>query len=268
MRLFAFGCSFTSFYWPTWADILGQQFDTYHNFGMCATGNEFIFHRLTEAQARYNITANDLVIIQWTNFAREDRYKNGRWVPSGNIFTQEVYPHNWVRDWFDLRGAFLKTSSVIAGATHLLENTGCEFHFTSMMPMAHIDMTKDEFIDTEVQDILTVYKKYYDTIKPSMAGYLFNSLPYCRNPEPIMAKYRSNQKEWREDNHPTPLQHLRYTKEIIIPSLRNNIALDDSIDNFAKKWEEDIRNKKPGFVMNDDGWSAEDRYQKWHGELC
>lgn len=32
-RLFTFGCSFTKFFWPTWADILGQEFDYYENWG-------------------------------------------------------------------------------------------------------------------------------------------------------------------------------------------------------------------------------------------
>ena len=44
-RFFAFGCSFTSYYWPTWADIIGQEFsDRYYNLAMCGAGNEFMFH--------------------------------------------------------------------------------------------------------------------------------------------------------------------------------------------------------------------------------
>jgi hypothetical protein len=63
-RFFAFGCSFTSWHWPTWADIIGKTFieDNYFNFGLCASGNEFAFHKLTEAHARFNITKDDLVI--------------------------------------------------------------------------------------------------------------------------------------------------------------------------------------------------------------
>jgi len=32
-RLFAFGCSFTQYKWPTWADILGKSFDLSYNLG-------------------------------------------------------------------------------------------------------------------------------------------------------------------------------------------------------------------------------------------
>ena len=34
-RLFTFGCSFTQYWWPTWADILGYQHDFYENWGRC-----------------------------------------------------------------------------------------------------------------------------------------------------------------------------------------------------------------------------------------
>ena len=163
-RFFTFGCSFTNFYWPTWADIIGKEFaeKNYHNYGLCATGNEFAFQRLAEVHARYNINQDDLVIICWTNFAREDRYLNGAWKTAGNIFTQSVYPEKWVREWFDLRGALLKTSGVITGATHLLDSTGCEYHFTSMMPMQQINQQDIIFAKLEYQDIFAVYKKYYD----------------------------------------------------------------------------------------------------------
>lgn len=269
-RFFAFGCSFTNFYWPTWADVLGKQFPKhcYYNFGLCATGNEFAFHRLTEAHARYKIGPDDLVIICWTNFAREDRYLNGAWKPAGNIFTQDVYPKQWVKQWFDLRGALLKTSSVIAGATHLLESTGCEYHFTSMMPMNFINTQDSIFLGLEYEDILQVYKLYFDRIKISMVEYLFNSLPYCRNPNPPMVKYQETEKKHHHDNHPNPVQHLQYTQEVLVPALKHEIIIQDDTINWIQQWNNKIYNTKPYFKCSEDGWSFEDRYAKHHGHLC
>ena len=42
-RLFTFGCSFTQYNWPTWADILGRSLHQegweFHNIGRAGTGN-------------------------------------------------------------------------------------------------------------------------------------------------------------------------------------------------------------------------------------
>ena len=33
-RLFTFGCSFTNYAWPTWADFLGLEFEHFENWGV------------------------------------------------------------------------------------------------------------------------------------------------------------------------------------------------------------------------------------------
>ena len=45
-RLFTFGCSVTEFIWPTWADILGREFDYYENWGRVGAGNLYIFNSI------------------------------------------------------------------------------------------------------------------------------------------------------------------------------------------------------------------------------
>jgi hypothetical protein len=169
-----------------------------------------MFYRLTDAHARYNINQDDLVIIQWTNFAREDRYMHGSWQTAGNIFTQQYYPKEWVAQWFDLRGALLKTSGCIAGATHLLQTTGCEFHFHSMMPMQLINEKDELFMGNQYQDIFDVYQQYYDLVNISMVEYLYGSIPICRNPNPAKIKLKDQDSEGVIDHHPTPKQHLKF----------------------------------------------------------
>lgn len=267
-RFFAFGCSFTNFYWPTWADIIGREFPAadYHNYGLCATGNEFAFHRLTEVHARYNINADDLVIVQWTNFAREDRYRDGAW--QTNIFAQNKNSKEWMAQWFDLRGALLKTSSCIAGATHLLETTGCEFHYHSMMPMRQIDQQDTLFTDAEYKDIFAVYQSYYDLINISMVEHLYGSGPKCHNPEPVRIKFREGHKESYIDHHPTPKQHLQYVNEVMLPLLTNPVHISSDTVRWVGDWEDKIRSAVPYFKCSVDGWSFDYRYRKHHGHLC
>ena len=71
-RLFTFGCSYTSFYWPTYADILGVQFDEYQNWGQSGLGNRAIVEKLSECIVNNNITEDDVFIVQWTDFHRHD----------------------------------------------------------------------------------------------------------------------------------------------------------------------------------------------------
>lgn len=265
-RFFAFGCSFTSWHWPTWADIIGQQFSEkdYYNFGICASGNEFAFNRLAEAHARFNIDKDDLVIICWTNFAREDRYINGAWQTAGNIFTQDFYPKEWVKKWFDIKGALIKTSGCIVGASHLLDSTKCTYLFTSMMPMQQIDQFDSLFASKELEDVFTTYQKYYDKIQISMVEHLYGKGNWI-NPEPIKVKFfQTDNCPW-EDHHPTPIQHLRYVDEVIMNNIKN-IDISPATKNWIYDWQSKLTSKEY-HVCDLPGWTFHDRWQKFHARM-
>jgi hypothetical protein len=204
MRLFTFGCSFTKYKWPTWADILGKSFEVSYNFGQEAAGNRYIFHCLVDSIVKQNISKNDLVIVQWTNFARKDTF-DGKWQHSGN---------NWD---MDLESAYRETSGIIASATQLLDAIGCKYIFTSMMPIGWLNDADPLFADIKVNHINKKYEEYHKLIKISMVEHLFNSLPICRNPDPGI----------NGDHHPTPKQHLRYVDDVIAKEL--NIAISEKV---------------------------------------
>ena len=83
-RFFAFGCSFTSYMWPTWADLISMEIPNSYNYGKPGGGNVFIFQQFVEANVRYKFNQDDLVILCWTNVAREDRYVH-KWLSPGNM---------------------------------------------------------------------------------------------------------------------------------------------------------------------------------------
>jgi hypothetical protein len=76
MAFFAFGCSFTNYSWPTWADMIGKEFESYENWGKSGGGNQFIFNSLMECVVKNKISKDDTVIIMWTNISREDNPKS------------------------------------------------------------------------------------------------------------------------------------------------------------------------------------------------
>ena len=70
-RFFAFGCSFTKYKWPTWADILGTKFEEYYNFGRGGACNTYIMNKFIEADTKYKFNwETDYIVIMFTNFNR------------------------------------------------------------------------------------------------------------------------------------------------------------------------------------------------------
>ena len=63
-RFFSFGCSFTKD-WnsPTWADLIGIQFDEYYNLAMPGSSNTLIMQRFIESDLFYNFNKDTDVIM-------------------------------------------------------------------------------------------------------------------------------------------------------------------------------------------------------------
>ena len=110
-RLFTFGCSFTEYGWPTWADLLGVGFDLHENWGLRGIGNRAIAERIAECFTKNKFTKDDTVIVQWSSHLRHDWYHihnfpDGRhpgWKTSGSIFSpnnSKIYTNSWIELFF------------------------------------------------------------------------------------------------------------------------------------------------------------------------
>lgn len=80
-RIFFFGCSYTHFAWPTWADLVGIHVTGYdiaqpevqnhncvsYNFGVSGSSNSAITQRILTAHAQYGFGVGDTVCVQWTS---------------------------------------------------------------------------------------------------------------------------------------------------------------------------------------------------------
>ena len=185
-RLYTFGCSFTNYKWPTWADILGREFDHYENWGQCGAGNQFIFNSITECLIKNKFTKDDIFIIMWTNVTREDRYVNGHWLTPGNIYTQDdTYDAEFIKKFVDIRGCYLRDLATIHATKKMLDSYGLRYIFTSMVPINNYDqylLTKEEPGLTELFDC---YANTIAEIRPSVFESIFNydwtSRPFGKN---------------------------------------------------------------------------------------
>jgi len=174
-RLFTFGCSFTNYKWPTWADILGREFDYFENWGKGGAGNKFIFHALIECHQKNKFTPNDTIIIMWSTTDREDRYIKNHWRGNGSVYHHLAWPKEFVKDYFDWRGNFLCDVGLISAATNLLKSWNVNFNMLAMMPLDNLCSNFDYLKEDQVTDILDLFKDVIDNIKPSVFEVIFNS---------------------------------------------------------------------------------------------
>ncbi len=82
--LYAVGCSHTRYCWPTYADILSQEYDKFENWGQSGFGNFAIMHRAMEIADKMD--HEDMLIVQWTYPTRFDFHRKGDgWYQGGNL---------------------------------------------------------------------------------------------------------------------------------------------------------------------------------------
>lgn len=200
-RLFTFGCSFTNYYWSTWADCLAPEFDEFYNWGQSGAGNHFIFNSVMEADQRHKFCAGDTVVICWTNILREDRY-TGNWQTPGNITTCEFYNKDYIHKYVTERGCLIRDIALIKGTSKFLENIpGVNFKFLSMCPIVFPDQYKTTA--TGCQDVQELYANVLDSILPSFYETV------------LKQDWELNWQTGRRDLHPSPVEHLAYLDTVL-----------------------------------------------------
>lgn len=225
-RFFAFGCSFTQYLWPTWADLIGQKFkEDYYNYGKPGAGNNYIYNKIMEVDQRYSFNENDLVIVEWSSCFREDRYKNNAW---NTQVLNNLEPSLW-KFLFDERGFLIRDLALIKGAKNLLENKKCKFIFISLCGIssnsAH-DVNYKNSTETD-SDVMQLYKDVLDIIKPSFFDILGN---YTNRPLHLRDDI------YLTDAHHIPSEYYKYICEIL-PEYADCVTLDEveSYDNLIKE---------------------------------
>lgn len=173
-RLFTFGCSFTNYKWPTWADILGREFEYFENWGKTGCGNKYIFHALIECNQKNKFTPDDTVIIMWSGTDREDRYIKNNWVGEGSVYKCSAYPESFIKNYFDWRGNFLCDIGLISASIDLLKCWKVRHSMLTMIPLDTLGDHYDYLREDNVDDIITLFKNSIRNIKPSIFEVVFN----------------------------------------------------------------------------------------------
>lgn len=121
-RVFTFGCSFTHYYWDTWADILKEDLkDTdikFYNYGVASSSNEGIARRVQEANLIHNFNDRDAILIVWSSWHREERLYPDGWKRGGNIYKLD---RKFAKNYYSTEHEFVKNSIAIISTNNFLK---------------------------------------------------------------------------------------------------------------------------------------------------
>lgn len=227
-RFFSFGCSFTDYYWMTWADIIAEEIPENYKYAQIGAGNFYIFQAVVEANIRHKISKDDLVMIMFSNVTREDRFtrKTG-WITPGNLYYQDTYDKNFINKFLCHHGCLMRDLNLVDSLSLMLDTLGCNYVFMSMVPFN--SLKSDELLMNDVEYLEIFYKETLRKVHPSVLEVVFDR---NWNTRPQRPSYSVEwQKEKYIDNHPTPIEHLEYLQKIF-PEIKIN-------ENTIKKVEEE-----------------------------
>ena len=212
-RFFAFGCSFTDYRWPTWADIIGNQIDLYYNFGGAAHSNSLIARSVIRANLLHNFTENDLIIIQWTDILRDEYYTNGIFRGTGNIlhntiFDTEIELENMAAAYYQRDYEYIS----MINENLILKNL--EFNFISMSRF----LSAESSLPFDVNQI-SPYRKFQ-----SVPNFLEECFQGDWNNSNSVQIYDG--KETIVDRHPDCVEHLDFVVKIWPSLIDKMLALD------------------------------------------
>lgn len=205
-RVFTFGCSFTQFFWPTWADIIETDLGlpTQH-WGLCGLGNVGIAHRLLEADAIHKFTPNDLIIVLWSTWSRECRFVRGQWQCAGNIIqdANTLYKKQFVKDHWSIDNDLVKNVGAIT-----MSNRSFPITYQATM-----DRTA-EIEDKDVYSDSILYNTFKDNIEFIRSFDIFQWDNFDLAFDDTMTHV---------DNHPDIKAHLEFAEEYICSKLNRTM---------------------------------------------
>jgi len=215
-RLFTFGCSYTQYTWPTWADILKEctECKTY-NFGRAGIGNVGIMHKIIEADLKYKFTKDDVIAIVWSCWSREDRYHSGEWASHGNVFNNPLYDRKFIRKYWSYENDIVKNATAIICINKLFsEIIGFQGHIVS--PGGSEPYEQPTSCNLQEEKLFNFYMEHI----------------------PITNIFKNNDL-YEFDGHPSVLEHLEFVIDNVCQPL--NITVSSSTELYYRTLNTDIR---------------------------
>ena len=235
-RFFAFGCSYTYYCYPTWADIVGTQFDEYYNQALFGAGNDFIAQMVYETDYLKKFNTNDTVVVLLTSPTRYDSYIDQTWQWRGSVFSEtnkDVYTAQWHRDLWSVEQGIITTWRAAKSIRTLLTQRGVNFKILTAFPILGDDWAGDITNSVKSADVLALAEDFDANIDNRMDQTLFQQLYAKHDNRGLFYHF-----DFGMDGHPTVPMHLEFVKNEM-PDLYN-----PSMDERVKMWHAAVAQKR------------------------
>jgi len=275
MRIFAFGCSLTQYFYPTWADIVLAHYqelgyETF-NWGKSGAGNQYIFTKIFEANTLHKFTSDDIVLVQWTSMFREDRYHedNGWYCPGGfdmarlktSKFSLNNFDYEDELQWADFLHCTMRDCAMISSARLALQATGCKVLFTGFRKFTETYEVYDEFKENtlltidNLGKILSVYENNIKLdVEPILNALNFSTTDefFASRPKSIPDVGEKYNSHLLPETHPLPNEHKKYVEQHVLPYLGVD-HLNDKAIQLVDKYMHILQDQNP-IVLSKIGW--------------
>lgn len=220
-RLFAFGCSLTYYSWPTWADLISQEFDQYYNFGVMGCGNQFIQFTVYEADALFSLNESDTVLIMASHPFRNDTFALDdhnylRWQSRGYVYqpsNDDIYTDKWLREFWSSEQGYMYSWLALKSITHFLNSKGVKFKIVPGFDWTYnglpMECSNDSFIQpyiNQIEEYLHVKTPFYNWTRDTYSEDQFLTFNGIR------------------DDHPTVAMHGEYVKQFLPEFFTEKVA--------------------------------------------
>ena len=209
-RLFVFGCSYTSYAYPTWADYIGVNFQKYYNYGVGGASNTYIMNKLVEANEKHVFDSNtDEVIVMITGFGRFSYMPvDSSWVSHGDLYSNVAVTKNPILEFF-LKNMWSEEWAVYQSwiATKIMKNLLVSKNIKHKFLMG---------IDNSAYRDGTVY---LSEPARNFTNEIYKMIDHKKSLDEWKSESTENQDTpiWKEgnrrDGHPSYISHYKYTKE-------------------------------------------------------
>jgi hypothetical protein len=253
-RIFTFGCSFTNWIWPTWANILLYKNDGV-NFGFKGAGVEHILHTIVECDRKYKFNENDIVVVMFTTPIRWDLILGEKeliWKCNGQTTTSDH--KKYLDELFSVEGLIYKSLNNILIINNYLKNKNTNYYLTSMNDMFNDfgNYFENITVNDNLKELIEYVKNEVKLDIPNIHTYLYGN-----------EKKWNTTKIWADlyDYHPSSLNHYNWMIDTFPNELKSLIKVDkqliiniekDIID-FNGKWsdgEKFLKNKYKDLFIN------------------
>lgn len=249
-KLIAFGDSFAQYVWPMWPDLLAQNFDVAENYGRAGCSNSYIFNSFMTHLLTTGFNQNDTVVIEWTEPARLDYIKHGRWVTEGSKSIEHMIKQG-LGHYFSNETLILQHLSMITAVTRFLAESRCEWYFIFLnqpsIPFnACIDFQSTNALTKRYNNLIRFLYKFKDHIidEVSMTDF-FSSKEMALNK---CATLDNGKLKFFKDGHPTPRYTLQFLEEVL--GKRMKIDNIDAVRKFSHAAQFEIESQKEKNKIN------------------